>query len=439
MRDIKPEATARLTEPSRLMREDVFPFLQDKGCREFLDFGSGRFCKDSLYLSSKGFDVWVKELPESIGLMDLQLLDECGIKGVFSELSPKQRFDAVLLNYVLNVIPYKPERELVLHQVSHCLKPGGYAVITVRPEGKVKHSCSHGMKYKDGYVMGSGKRKTFQKGFSREEILDNVRAHGMNAIEVRRENGLTVIAQKADDDILYGQTLVNPKNISGMADYLQVALNNKDLESIEELLDKIPHTPIMFHGDYGSAKRDNALFDDSRIDEIIKIIKTTQKSRDVYGLTIHSPTKAYIRKNNKSLQDIAEGITRVQRKTNVNVMLEHRSEDRFAVSSVDEILELGDVPITVDIAAMFVSCGYDQAALESILEKLNRFNAVELHLSDSLPGHQPIGAVIGKGAIDYERLELMPSRYRTIEVLSASRFEESIRRLEQDQLDAPTE
>lgn len=432
MESIRPEATARRGSPNRVMREDVLPFLQEKGCKEILDFGAGSFCKDALFLASLGYDVMVKELPESIEKMDLSRLREAGIEGVVSELDPRQRFDAVLLNYVLNVIPSRQERESVLHQVSHCLRPGGYAVVTVRDASDVRYSCANGTPYKDGCLMGNGRRRTFQKGFSKDELLALLASYRLDAVEVNTRNNLTVIARKAAEDILYGQTMANPGDISERADYLQVALSGKDAESIERLLERLPGKPLMLHGDYGDAKKDNALFDDARMEEIARIIGMAKSGREVYGLTVHSPTKFFMRKNCKGLEDISARILQLQDEADVNVMLEHRSGRNFAVSSVDEILGLGDIPLTIDAAAMFVSLGYDQAALRAALERLDRFSTVELHASDSVPGKQAVGAAIGKGKIPYASLTLPPARYRTVEVLGSRRFEESVRELEQN-------
>lgn len=430
MESIRPETTARKGSPNRVMREDVLPFLQEKGCRDILDFGAGSFCKDALYLASLGYDVLVKELPESIEKMDISRLQEGGIEDVISKLDPRRRFDAVLLNYVLNVIPSRQERESVLHQVSHCLRPGGYAVVTVRDMSDVRYSCANGTPYKDGYLMGNGRRRTFQKGFSKDELLALLASHSMEVVEVNTRNNLLVVARKSGDDILYGQTVANPGDISERADYLQVALSGKDAESIERLLERLPQLPVMLHGDYGDARKDNALFDDARMEEIARIIRMAKSGREVYGLTVHSPTKSFMRKNCKGLEDISARILQLQDEADVNVMLEHRSGKNFAVSSVDEILGLGGIPLTIDAAAMFVSLGYDPAALKEALGRLDSFSIVELHASDSVPGKQAVGAAIGKGKIPYASLMLPPARYRTVEVLGSRRFEESVEALE---------
>lgn len=430
MEPIRPEATARKGGPNRAMREDVAPFLQEKGCKDVLDYGAGSFCKDALFLASLGHAVTVKELPSSIERMDSESLGESGIEGIVSELDPQRRFDAVLLNYVLNVIPSRQERESVLHQASHCLRPGGYAVVTVRSEGEVGSSCSHGTPYRDGYLMGTGARRTFQHGFGRDELLGLLASHRLDAVDVTSKSGLTVIARKSGEDILYGQTVANPGDISERADYLQVALSGKEAEDIERLLEKLPGKPLMLHGDYGDSVKDNALFDDDRMEEIASIIQMARAGSKVYGLTVHSPTKSFMRKNGKTLDDIAARILRFQDEKDVNVMLEHRSGKNFAVSSVEDILGLGDIPLTVDAAAMFVSLGYDPGALKAALASLGRFNVVELHASDSLPGKQAVGAALGEGEIPYAGLALPPARYRTVEVLGAKRFERSVETLE---------
>ena len=424
--EIRPERTSPpQKEPNQVMREYVTPFLKNKGCKKILDFGSGYRCKDSVFLSSQGFDVSALELPSNIERMDLEKLKNHGITNVSSQPHPKQKFDTILLNYVLNVVPYKPNRDLILHQVNHCLKPNGYAVITVR-QGNFT-----GEKFNDGYLMGKGKIKTFQKLYSENELVDSLLSYNLKPIKRYKKSNLTFIVQKTEDDILYGQTLANPKNISKHADYLQVSINNKDITSVDKLLQKLPDVPLFLHGDYGNAERDNSIFDDNRVSEIIDIVKMTQKSKTVYGLTMHSPRKAFMKKNKKTINELTERIRNIQKEINANVTLEHRSANNFAISSLEEILKLGDLPLTIDIPALFIASGYNKKILQSRLEQLNNFNVTELHLGDSIPSKQQIGAVIGKGVIPYKKLQLPPSRYRTIEVISAKGFEESVKRLKQ--------
>src|SRR3989338_2396342 len=137
--------------------------------------------------------------------------------------------------------------------------------------------------------MGTDTRRTFQHGFGKDELLTLLAGHHLDAVEVTTKSGLTVVARKSGEDVLYGQTVANPGDISGRADYLQVALSGRDAESVERLLERIPEKPLMLHGDYGDASKDNALFDDARMEEIARIIRMAKSRGEVYGLTVHSP------------------------------------------------------------------------------------------------------------------------------------------------------
>ena len=78
-----------------------------------------------------------------------------------------RQYDTVVSNYVLNVLPQGP-RDAVLAEISATTKPGGSALISVRPastEGGIKTGVKEG----DGTRVTSSKG-TFQKGFSPAEL-----------------------------------------------------------------------------------------------------------------------------------------------------------------------------------------------------------------------------------------------------------------------------
>ncbi len=424
--EIVPENTAiPNVRPNNIMSNRIFPFLREQKGKKLLDYGAGYTCRDSIYAAGLGFEVDVLDLPKTIKRMDKEDVLRRGIKSIASNLQPNLRYDSILLNFVLNVVPYKAERENILHQINHCLTPEGYAVVTVRSDKII------GRAFNDGLLMGKRKQRTFQKIFLEEELLEQLEAHSLEPVrEYKSRNGLFIVAKKIKEDVLYGQMLTSPKNISKDADYLQLSINGKNASMVLSQLEKTHGIPVFLHGDYGNSGRDNAIFDDNRMDEIAGLVLKAKKTCPIYGLTMHSPRKSFARAKGKDFSDMIRRIEELQKETNIPVTLEHRSSDDFSVSSLEEITALGKAPITIDIPALYISAGYNASRLKKSLEGLNSFNVIELHLGDSNPPRQRIGAVIGEGKIPYDKLQMPPSRYRTIEVLSAKSFEKSREELE---------
>jgi DNA phosphorothioation-associated putative methyltransferase len=76
-----------------------------------------------------------------------------------------QKFDTVLLIYVLNVLPSRGEREAVMRRIWFHVKPGGILFIATRSPKEIGQlKKKHGWKkHNDGFVT---KKKTFQAGLS---------------------------------------------------------------------------------------------------------------------------------------------------------------------------------------------------------------------------------------------------------------------------------
>jgi SAM-dependent methyltransferase len=79
-------------------------------------------------------------------------------------------FDVVVSNCVLNVIEDDEERRTVIRSMLKHLKVGGYAIIMVRSKSAVKGNKTN-KPFADGFVNIKG---TFQKGFSKQELMNLV-------------------------------------------------------------------------------------------------------------------------------------------------------------------------------------------------------------------------------------------------------------------------
>jgi stage V sporulation protein SpoVS len=78
---------------------------------------------------------------------------------------------AVNMN-VLNVLPPAQRNEAVT-SIGRSLMPNGEAIINVRGAAEV-NSAKNKIKSEDGYIIGSGKERTFQKGFTQKELKSYV-------------------------------------------------------------------------------------------------------------------------------------------------------------------------------------------------------------------------------------------------------------------------
>lgn len=73
---------------------------------------------------------------------------------------------------VLNVLPPAQRNEAV-SSIGRSLMPNGEAIINVRSAAEV-NAAKNKIKSEDGFIIGSGKERTFQKGFTQKELKEYV-------------------------------------------------------------------------------------------------------------------------------------------------------------------------------------------------------------------------------------------------------------------------
>lgn len=137
---------------------------------------------------------------------------------------PENSADKVLNMNVLNVLP-REERDKAVLTIGKALKPGGSAIINVRPEADIK-AAKTAVKADDegGYLMGTGKERTYQKGFTQKELkqyLEETLGSGFIVEDVKGLTGPTVKITKIQtaEPVSYNE-LANanpfPSSIEGM-------------------------------------------------------------------------------------------------------------------------------------------------------------------------------------------------------------------------------
>jgi hypothetical protein len=87
-----------------------------------------------------------------------------------------REYDALIANYVLNIVPPAERREIYT-QIRSSLKEGGCAYLTVQGVWPVKNKYKIIGEHQDGYLIQTGYNLTFRKGYAKQEFLDEIKAH----------------------------------------------------------------------------------------------------------------------------------------------------------------------------------------------------------------------------------------------------------------------
>lgn len=102
---------------------------------------------------------------------------------------PENVADKVVNMNVLNVLPPEQRVEAV-QTIGRALKPGGSAVINTRSAAEV-NAAKNKTKSEDGWIIGSGKERTFQKGFTQKELQEYVKSVLGEGFDVQPVKGLS--------------------------------------------------------------------------------------------------------------------------------------------------------------------------------------------------------------------------------------------------------
>ncbi len=178
-------STSREIKPSKATKEMVLPFFVGQGIRKVLDYGCGRFLRDSVYLAENSLIVDAIDLPEQLGRINPLLIQK--IQNL-SDAPVQSDYDAVLLNFVLQVLPFENQREEVLNKAISLVKSGGYLVLSLRNKSEIKCNFAKkkGIPYNDGFVIQNGIHKTFVRGYTKKEMEEIILNHNLKIIQFSR-------------------------------------------------------------------------------------------------------------------------------------------------------------------------------------------------------------------------------------------------------------
>ncbi|MCG2719126.1 MAG: class I SAM-dependent methyltransferase [Nanoarchaeota archaeon] len=180
--DVVYHLSSSKTKPNKIMKAKILPFLQEKQVRTVLDYGCGKFLRDSLFLAEQGFKVDAVDLEEQVERIDVEKVKK--VNNVSTEIL-RNNYDAAMLNFVIQVLPTEKQRQEVFKKVYNAIKESGYFILSLRNSYDInKYVRPKGIPFKDGYLMK--KSNTFVKAYEREEIQEMLNSLKLNIIKIHK-------------------------------------------------------------------------------------------------------------------------------------------------------------------------------------------------------------------------------------------------------------
>lgn len=191
---IKPEKTAIATGVSNGTKYADDTFYMDK--KRILDYGAGKL-RNAKYLAELGYNVSILDTPEQVAGWDLEFVKETFSNIYTTNSKINEKFDLILCSFVLNVVEEETVRKDILNNISNLLEKNGIAIIEVRGERFVKTAKTI-KPYGDGYILGSGKVKTFQKPYNRNSFYELLVSQDKFYVEkiISNSDSLTAVIYK---------------------------------------------------------------------------------------------------------------------------------------------------------------------------------------------------------------------------------------------------
>jgi len=187
--------TSSQTKPNGIMQNQILPFFLRNNVERVLDFGCGKYLRDSLLLSANGITVDALDIKEQIERIDHKKTE---LINCLSSKITDSDYDAVLLNYVIQVLPNDEERFKVLDKAYGALKTDGYFVLSVRNQVDIAYGVkAHGVPYNDGFLMKRGKQFTFVRGYGKEELEEILSSFDFKIMQIHKTpNSYITLSQK---------------------------------------------------------------------------------------------------------------------------------------------------------------------------------------------------------------------------------------------------
>lgn len=166
--------------------------------------------------------------------------------------------------------------------------------------------------------------------------------------------------------------------LSPKADYLQLDICGRNTEeAIARYENYKTDIPVVLHGDWTKkgASENNI---GSRLDEYVDIILKLKEKTSVLGFTMHPPFRKKV-----SFEEFTAYCEEIEERTGVEVWIENRSNSRIWLSTPEEIIAFSKKhTMTIDIAQLYISCGYSNDVLIETLLQIDWTLVREMHLSN---------------------------------------------------------
>ena len=185
---------------------DFIDICKQSNVRRVADIGAGRL-RSTLPMLEAGLMVWAVDTPTQLDrVADLTAQTKRrypNLRGPLTESDfAKSRLglNGAVTVCVLHTIPESDIRAKLLDSIRRNTNPGGYVLIDV-PHGEPYYSSlmTQDRRFRDGYVMGSGRLRTFYKEFAQEELVRFVVGRGFTYqrdLRVRRHHSLLFTARR---------------------------------------------------------------------------------------------------------------------------------------------------------------------------------------------------------------------------------------------------
>lgn len=200
---IKCENTAIVNGISKSTKLILDNYKKEKHNISLLDYGCGKL-RNAKKLVDNKFKVSVLDIPQQLRKIkkeDLDLFEDIFSRESRTKISIIRKYDVILCSFVLNVIPQEDERIKVLENINEFLLDNGEAYIEVRGKNSIKGAINI-EKYMDGYILGKGKVKTFQKPFSKDEIISLINKSKLKIKStIVTGESIIIICQKGEKSI----------------------------------------------------------------------------------------------------------------------------------------------------------------------------------------------------------------------------------------------
>ena len=212
---------------------------------------------------------------------------------------------------------------------------------------------------------------------------------------------------------------------------MQVGISGLSEPEILERIGSVYEKPIVI---YGEKERTNKIFDGVYQTNLLSL--ADEASEPVLGIVLHPPERT---ENYHSFIDL---LKMMNREIKGFVACENRCNDRYYLTKPFELQYYLDsnLPLWVDVLALFVVCGYSNAELHNVLQHLASIdgNIVGYHFMNMRPVRRGFRATksIIRGEIDYQLVveAIDPKCYVTIESRGKRQFERDVKWLKKKAL-----